>query len=60
MNQSNPRDRQQLEKMLVNYQKLAAKLDDPNLPHSERPILEVALIMLRDFMANKTRDLKRK
>lgn len=60
MNQSNPNDLKQLEQMMTNYRKLEAKLADTNLPHPERQVITAALIMLKEFMANKTRDLKRK
>jgi len=46
--------------MMTNYRKLEAKLADTNLPHPERQVITAALIMLKEFMANKTRDLKRK
>lgn len=45
--------------MLHNYNKFAAKLDDPELPHAERQIIEAALVMLKQFMADKTRDMRR-
>jgi hypothetical protein len=60
VNQSNLRDRQQLEKMLVNYEKLEAKLADPDLPHPDRQSIGAALVMLKEFITAKIRDLKRK
>lgn len=60
MNQSNPNDLRQLRKMVDNYTKFEAKLDDPALPHAERQIIEAALVMLKQFMTTKTRDLNRK
>ena len=60
MNQSNPRDRQQLEKMLANYEKLEVKLADPDTSHPDRQSISAALVMLKEFITAKTRDLKRK
>lgn len=59
VNQSNPRDLQQLKQMLDNYDKFAARLDDPELPHAERQIIKAALVMLKQFMVAKTRDVER-
>ena len=59
MNQSNPRDLEQLKQMLKNYNMFEAKLNDSSLPHTERQIIEAALVMLKQFMFSKTRDIKR-
>lgn len=59
MNQSNPNDIQQLEEMLARYNELQTKLADPQLEHHERQVMLVACYMLKDFMANKTRDVQR-
>lgn len=60
MNPLIQKDLQQLEGMLDNYNKLAAKLEHPELSHPECQILRVSLFMLKDFMSVKTRDIKRR
>lgn len=59
VNPSTNRDLQQLKKMLDSYNKLAAKLENPTLPDPERQSIKAALHMLKEFMTDRTRDLKR-
>ena len=60
MKPSIQRDLAQLEEMLASHNKLTAQLNNPELPHPERQSIEVGLCMLRELMANKTRDIKRR
>ena len=60
VNQSTKQDLQQLEKMLDSYNQLAAKLKDSELSNSERQIINASLCMLKEFMTDKTRDIKRR
>lgn len=60
MNPSTKRDLEQLERMKASYEDLMMKWRNPTLEHHERQILTVSLMMLREYMVEKTRDVRRR
>lgn len=60
VNPSIQRDLQQLEKMMESYSKFLAQLEEQDLPHHQRQATEAALVMLKELMVNKTRDVRRR
>lgn len=46
--------------MLANYKQLEAKLESGECSHPEQQILRVSLMMLEEFLIDKTRDVKRR
>ncbi len=45
--------------MVDRYIKLVDDLNNPELPHYQRQCMEAAIVMLKEFMEFKTRDIKR-
>lgn len=60
MNQSTKNDLKQLEKMLINYDILSAKLKDPELSHPDCQILHASLDILKEFITDKSADIRRR
>jgi len=54
------KDLKALEDMVDKYDHFVNKLLDPELPHQERQAAEAALVMLKEFISNKTRDIRRR
>lgn len=46
--------------MLASYNQLTAKLEDLKLSEPKRQICEASLYMLKEMMADKTRDIRRR
>lgn len=60
MNPSLKKDLKALEDMVEKYDHFVKKLLDPELPHQERQAAEAALVMLKEFISTKTRDIRRR
>ncbi len=60
VNESIKRDLQQLEQMALQHSKFLSKLENPGLCHHERQSIEAGIMMLKEFMLNKSRDIKRR
>lgn len=54
------RDLFELEKMVANLDKLLKQLEDKTLPHHELQITSAAVVSLKELIAVKTRDIKRR
>lgn len=52
-------DAEQLDKMIIRYGEFSHKLLDPELPHHEKQSINIALLMLKELITNKLRDVKR-
>ena len=46
--------------MLASYNKFAAQLKDAKLSEPDRQMLNASLLMLKEMMADKTRDIRRR
>jgi len=53
-------DFQRLHDMLKQYDILKRKLNELDMPHHERQVMDTARVMLREIIRNKTRDIKRR
>lgn len=60
VNQSTKNDLKQLDIMLASYNKFAAQLKDAKLSEPDRQMLNASLLMLKEMMADKTRDIRRR
>lgn len=46
--------------MVFRYEEFQAKLLNPDLPHQDRQIVGAALVMLKELITNKLRDINRR
>lgn len=59
VNESIKKDLQQLEQMALQHSKFLSKLENAELHHHERQSIEAGIMMLKEFMLNKSQDIKR-